>query len=221
MDVPEVDAVVAGERALRRRLLELEEARRWVHHAGDLGSGALSSTVLDRPPAALSRAERLSRLGRPFDPSIFGGPSFRLTARQPYRPAPEAWLRASGVSLYATDSGGFILWSTARDAGPGNDPDSLHAVFAESPVGRSLVTFHLSGFAWPGNVGKVLVASSAGTGTISVPIDDRVADHTIDLAVFPQGGQVEVFLFVFDGLQQLQFRALDFRPAPVLDQVLG
>jgi hypothetical protein len=220
MDTPDVDAVAQGERALRRRLHELEETQRWVHHVGDLGSGAVSTAVLDRPLAPLSRAERLSRLGRPIDPSIFAGPAFRLTARQPYQASPEAWIRASHPVLYATHSGGFIIWSTARDVGPGNDPDSLHAVFAESPVGRSLVTFRLSGVAWPGNLSHVLIASSVGPASVSIPIEDTFADHTIDLTIFPQGGQVEVFMFVFDGLRDLLFHSLDFRHAPVLDPVI-
>jgi hypothetical protein len=38
----------------------------------DAASGRIVTTVLDRPPTPLSRAERLSLLGHPFDPSIFG-----------------------------------------------------------------------------------------------------------------------------------------------------
>jgi hypothetical protein len=218
MDAPELNDVTAAARMLQRRLHELEETQHWVHHVGDLDSGELSTTRLDRPVSALSRAERVSRLGRPIAPSIFGGPAFRLTPRQPYQAAPEAWFRASGPSMYATDGNGVIMWTTPRDMGPGSDPDSMHFFFAESPVGRSLVSISLSAVAWPDNVGQLLVASIAASATLRVPIADAFADHTIDLAVTPQGGQMEAFLFIFDGIQHLLFRSLDFRPAPVLDR---
>lgn len=218
MDAPQLNDAAAAARRLQQRVHELEETQRWVHHVGNLDSGELSTTRLDRPVSALSRAERISQLGRRIDPSIVGGPAYRLTPRQPYQAAPEAWFRASGPSLYATDSGGFIMWTTPRDMGPGADPDSMHFFFAESPVGRSLVSVSLSAVAWPDNVGRLQGASAAAAATLRIPIEDAFANHTIDLVVTPQGGQMEAFLFIFAGIQHLLFRSLDFRPAPVLDR---
>jgi hypothetical protein len=217
MDEPNVDAAADAERSVRRRLHEFEETQQWTHHVGDLDSGQLITTELDRPVTPLSRAERLSRLGSPFDPSIFGGPKYRLTPRRPYQAAPEAWMRASGPSMFATDSSGFIMWTTPRDVESGFDPDSMHFLFAESPVGRSLLTISVSGRAWPGTVGHILVASPASSGSIHIPIGETFADHTVDLTAFPVGGPVEAFIFILAGIQQLLFRSIDFRHAPVLD----
>jgi hypothetical protein len=76
----------------RRRLHELAETQGWVHHVANLDTGQLLTFPLDRPVAPLSRAERLSRLGHFFDPSIFGGPRYKLTARTPYQASPKAGL---------------------------------------------------------------------------------------------------------------------------------
>jgi hypothetical protein len=60
------------DRKILRELDELAERQGFVHHVADAASGRIVTTVLDRPPTPLSRAERLSLLGHPFDPSIFG-----------------------------------------------------------------------------------------------------------------------------------------------------
>src|SRR5262245_56360695 len=72
----------------RRQPYELEETHRWAHHVADLNSGQVLTFLLERPITPLSRAERLSRLGRVIDPSIFRGPSYTLTPRTPYQASP-------------------------------------------------------------------------------------------------------------------------------------
>ena len=57
---------------MRRRLSELAEIDRRVHHAADLDSGEIVSTPLDRPVMPLCRAERLAQLSHRVDPAAFG-----------------------------------------------------------------------------------------------------------------------------------------------------
>jgi hypothetical protein len=94
----------------RRRLHELEETRRWIHHVADLDSGEIRTTTLDRTIAPLSRIERLSQLGHRFDPTVLGGPSYRLTPRQPYQASPEASLTVVNSRDYSNASS----WTRGR-----------------------------------------------------------------------------------------------------------
>ena len=74
---------------MRRRVDELAETQHWVHHVGDLDSGEVLTTQLDRPVMPLSRAERLSRLGHVFDDtSIFWDPGTGSPPGRPIRPCP-------------------------------------------------------------------------------------------------------------------------------------
>ena len=55
MDAPYEHEAVKAELAMRRRLYGLAESQRWVHHVGDLDSGEILATPLDRPITPLSR----------------------------------------------------------------------------------------------------------------------------------------------------------------------
>jgi hypothetical protein len=81
----EVTAAVRRQAQLGRQLDELTETQQWVHHIADLDRGEVLTNILDRPVTPLSRIERLSRLGPFDDPSVFNGPSFRLTPQMPYQ----------------------------------------------------------------------------------------------------------------------------------------
>jgi hypothetical protein len=110
-----VHEALRAERARLRQLCERQETQRWVHHVADLASGEVLTTPLDRPVTPLSRAERLSQLGHPIDPAIFGWPSQRFTPKQPYQPAPEAWLvSATGCSYYSPRYD-IIQWEPPRE----------------------------------------------------------------------------------------------------------
>ena len=61
-----------------RKLAERREPQGWVHHVADAATGELHTTQLHQPVAPLSRAERLSRLGHPIEPTVFGAPTHRL-----------------------------------------------------------------------------------------------------------------------------------------------
>jgi hypothetical protein len=78
--------------SIRRQLAELTETPGWVRHVGDLDTGELMTTPLDRPVAPLSRAHRLARLGHRIDLPGPWGSVYRLTPRSRYRTAPLNWL---------------------------------------------------------------------------------------------------------------------------------
>jgi hypothetical protein len=55
VDAPHEHEALKAERAMRRRLYDLAESQRWVHHVGNLDSGEILTTPLDRPITPLSR----------------------------------------------------------------------------------------------------------------------------------------------------------------------
>ena len=118
-----------------------------MHHVGNLDSGEILTTPLDRPITPLSRGERLSQLGRRLDPLVFGGPAQRLTPRQHYRPSPEAWLTATGPSSYSPvgETDRVVWWDLPRDF----EPPVLFGMyfrFAVPPVGLSVASISLAGY---------------------------------------------------------------------------
>jgi len=188
------------------------QTQRWVHHVADLDSGRMLSTPLDRPLAPRSRAERLSRLGHVFDPTIFGGPTYRLTPRRPYQPAPEASLIASQCTFSSTDD--EIVWQPPRDA-TGAQVGVLRASFAQSPDRRSVVSVMLSGAPWPGMVGHLSLRETQSAGLVRIPIDAPFAAHTIDLTFVPLGGRLaDVLMQLEAGIEMLTFTSIAFAAVP-------
>jgi hypothetical protein len=126
-----------------RKLAELKEREGWAHHVADAATGKLITTRLRRPVAPLTRAERLSRLGHQFDPSIFGTPTYRLTPRYPYQGSPLGFLTFHSVrhvnAMGYGDPGreGFALWRVAEDI-VGEKVGGMDAVVFEPPQGRCL-----------------------------------------------------------------------------------
>jgi hypothetical protein len=142
IDKPDVNEAVMAGRSMRRRLYELEETQRWVHHAADFDSEEILTTPQDRPLGPLSRAERLSRLGHRFDPTVFDGPSYRLTPRRPYQSSPEAWLEVFNPVFYS--SGGDLLWwEPPPDLGSRELGGYMLFHFATAPQERSLASLSL------------------------------------------------------------------------------
>jgi hypothetical protein len=110
-----------------------------VHHVADAASGRIVTTMLDRPPAPLSRAERLSHL---FDPSIFGR-RYRLTPRDPYQASPLNWLTICDANVARPDGEDHVHWSLPRDFTP-PDPPVLRAYFGAPPAGRCVATLRFA-----------------------------------------------------------------------------
>jgi hypothetical protein len=217
MDPSDLDAALGAEASMRRRRDELTETQAWVHHVADLDSGKLLTTPLDRPVAPLSRAERLSRLGAVFDPSIFGGgPSYRLSARKPYQASPEAWLAAGTIGFSSYDD--EFTWQPPPDPGPGGG-GLMRVHFAVSPDVRSVVSLSLSGYSWPGTVGHLRVDAAWSPASIRVPIGADFGAHTVDLTFVPLGGrESEILIFLEAGIRMLVLRSIAFRAQPpVLD----
>jgi hypothetical protein len=193
----------------RRRLYELQETQGWVHHVADLNTGKVLTTPLDRPIAPLSRAERLSQLGHPIDPTGLGGPSRRLTPDQPYQASPEAWLEVMHCRFYNSGGGDppFVWWD--GDAG-----GFAEFYFGDPPQQRCLASISLSGASASSGPGLVHVGAGGIEGEIEVPME-RINAHTVDLILGPTGGiQQTIWIDRFEGIQELFFWVISFGPAP-------
>jgi hypothetical protein len=208
---------IPRDRKIRRELNELAERQGFVHHVADAASGRIVTTMLDRPPAPLSRAERLSRLGHPFDPSILG-PIYRLTPRRPYQASPLNWLTIYDANIARPDGQDHVFWSLPRDFNP-PDPPGLRAYFGEPPAGRCVATLSLAGNSWDGQAGHVVVRAYGGSApaSISVPFSSY-AVHIIDIAVVPTpGNHVEVWADLKGGLHLVTFSSITLARELVLD----
>jgi hypothetical protein len=212
MGAPDANQAMIEARAMRRRLYEFEETQRWVHHVADLDSGEILTTPLDRPLAPLSRAERLSQLGHPFDPGIFGWPSQRLTPTQPYQASPLAWLFIRNCSGYSSGSGlpPFVQWH--GDAG-----GSAEFSFTEPTNQRCLASISLSASA-SSSAGHLGVRAYGGA-PIEVPVDSTLGAHTVDV-VFVTTDVIPINISIdsFVGVEVLYFKGISFGPAePVFE----
>jgi len=200
------------DRKILRELNELAERRGFVHHVADAASGRIVTTVLDRPPTPLSRAERLSRLGHPFDPSTFG-PSYRLTPRVPYQASPLNWLTTYDADIARPDGDDLVWWSLPRDFIDPHDPPGLRAYFGEPPAetGRCVATLMFDGGSWQGLPGHVVVRAYGGSASasISVPFAGGSDHHTIDIVVASTpGNHVEVWADLKAGLHVVAFYSI-------------
>ena len=203
-----------AEGSLRHRFHELAETQQWVHHVVDLDSGEVRTTVLDRPVTPLSRAERLSGLGHRFDPSIFGGPAYRLTPRRPYQASPEASMIASRADVYRSDDDA-VIWTPPRDFGTGAVLRGIRFFFAVSPNDRCLLSIAVSGKAFKDTLGHVRLQPSDTATSARIPIGDAFAAHSLDLTFVPLGGRpCNVLMSLEEGIELLRFSSVSFGASP-------
>lgn len=203
------------EHEMQRRLLQFEETKRWTHHVIDLQSAQVSTSELDRPIAPLSRVERITRLGLAIDPATFEGPSYVLTPRTPYQPAPTAGLLVTGALTYSS-WGDKVWW--AQPETPDGEARTIKFFLSSLPVQPSIASVSLVGYAHPGVVGQVVASSNLSASTASFPIGDVYATHTVDFVVLPRPvsgspGNLELSLALQPGIHYLGFEAFSFYPA--------
>lgn len=212
---------------LRRRLNELDETKRWVHHVADLSSGKVLAFPLDRPISSLSRAHRLSGLGHSVDSSIFDGPWYKLTPNSPFQVSPQARLILDGNPNYYYDylclggePPGLIVWTIPKEKVPLSFVRVAQFTFnASSLFGFNLASIALQfGAAYPGKVGHILVV--AGNHQVQFEINDVNAAHTLDIIYQAQSHPAESanFEMYFSGnLSFITFESFSFGPSlPVL-----
>jgi hypothetical protein len=189
----------------------------WVHHVGDAVTGELLTTQLPQPLARLSRAERLSRLGHQFDPSIFGTSTYRLTTRHPYQASPLGFLRF----LWATDVHALGQGTQAEDEGYafwwvpdlGEKVGEMDAVLFEPPQGRCLLSIYLGTNNEAGQVGPIRIEVVKGADVIAsfqlAAHGDGWVFNTFDLVFVPvPGNWIRMFLQPKSGLRALYFYSL-------------
>lgn len=196
---------------LPREIDRLAETRSWAHHVADLDSGKVESFPLNRPVTPLSRVERMMRLGRPFDDTIFGGPSYRLTPRRPYQASPPAWLYASTAGGYYAEFD-YIVWGRPRDA---SERGFMTFHFGESPAQRSVASIKVNVVADAGG-GHIRVLAEAPSREVRFAITGN-AMHTLDLTLSPAGGQpVDIWMIFEEGVGLTTFHSISFGPAPLV-----
>jgi hypothetical protein len=212
------DEALRAEVARRRQRELLVETQQWVHHVADPATGQVITTVLDRPVTPISRAERLSRLGAIVDTSIFGGPSYRLTARRPYQASPLAYLIAGSANGYdAYDD--EITWQLPASLPATDSSNAMRFYFAVSPNERSVVSISCTAVAHPGRTGHVRIIAGSSPESVNFPITDHFAHHTIDLVFIPLGDRPsDIFMGILTGVSFFTFEAVSFGTVPpVLD----
>ena len=195
----------------------LRQTRGRVHHAVSLEQGIVDTTEVKGPLTLYDRAQKLSRFGRVFDWSIFGGPSYRISSRHPYQANPLVWMSASSVGSYLTEVE-FISWSQARD--PGGNRGFMVFHFDVAPDRRSLFSISLSAFSWAGATGHITLGHSQTGASVSIPVAQPL-NHHIDLAFNPVPGANELGMILEPGIQVLAFFSATLSVEPpviVLDQ---
>ncbi|WP_217913534.1 hypothetical protein [Miltoncostaea marina] len=154
-------------------------------------------------------------------PPVFGGPTYRLTARQPYQASPEAYLVAWNAQVFLPFDD-TISWEVDHDH-RGSPLLGLDAVFADTPDGPATVTIEIVARSWPGVTGHVTAIGFRDAVTVRAAISQTLAPHTIELTVPPPGPrELEVAMVIEHGVRDLTFRSLTLGPArPVIGPVLG
>jgi hypothetical protein len=208
------------ERKILPELHDLAERQGFAHHVADAATGQIITTVLDRPPTRLSRAERLSRLGHSFDTSVFG-PRYRLTPRVPCQASPLNWLTIYDANIARPDGEDLVFWSLPRDFNP-HDPPGLRAYFGKPPAeaGRCVSTLIFEGGSWDGLPGHVVVRAYGGSASasITVPFAGGSLHHTIDIVVASTpGNHIEVFGDLLGGLHIVVFYSITLARELVID----
>jgi hypothetical protein len=196
--------------AVQRQIDALRVNGPWAHDIVDLAKGELHSEVLNAPLTAEARSRKLAGLGHLFGGAIFGGPTYRLSARHPFQATPLARLTPIHLDTYSTISE-EIGWSQARvPSGLGR----MHFHFAEPPPGKCMATISLLALPHDGATGHVTL--TAHGSTISIPITKPV-NRSIDLIFTPPaGGPADVTMTIEVGVQILAFFFMTLGPAPLV-----
>jgi hypothetical protein len=212
---PDTSAAVAAQRTTRHRLLELTESQQWVHHVADLDTGTVQTTTLDRPVAPLSRVERLAAIGHVFDPTIFGGPTYRLGPKHPYQASPEGWMEVSRPTYYAP-AGDVLWWEPPRDFDPRTIFLGMTFSFSTTPSGRAVASLSLSGHAFAGTTGNLLIQAQLVPFPVYIPVGAAFGAHTVDFTFVPPQRSVDITVALLAGIELLTFTGATFGPAPLV-----
>jgi hypothetical protein len=201
--------------ATRRRVLELAETQRFVHHVADLDTGEVVSTELERPVTPISRAARLSRFGPVFDPTIFGHPIYRLGARTPYQATPEGWIELTRPTMTAP-AVDTVYWDLPRDYDFRADFAGMFLTFTEMPTARTLASFTLSGHAFSGTTGTLTFSMQLIPNPVSIPVDANFGHHTVDLTFVPPQRLMYITMALTANIELLAFSGMTLGTAPLV-----
>ena len=170
--------------ATRRRVLELAETQRFVHHVADLDTGEVVTTELDRPVTPISRAARLSRFGPVFDPTIFGHPIYRLGARTPYQATPEGWIELTRPTSTAP-AVDTVYWDLPRDYDFHGSFAGMFLTFTECRRAARSRASPCPATRSPGPRARSCSRCSSSRTRSYIPVDANFGHHTVDLTFVP------------------------------------
>ena len=165
---------------------------------------------------------KLSRLGYLIDPSIFGGPRYKLTARTPYQAWPKAGLIIYDYPdypyLYDPYFFDNVIWQVSQAPGSTVDGNVRFIFSLSAELSTNLVTISLPfGAAWPGMVGHITLWNYANqTQRTRIPITSNAA-HTVDLIFTPEvpQGSADIRMAFETGVQFVTFESISFGPTLV------
>jgi len=201
--------------ATRRRALELAETQRFVHHVADLATGEVETTELDRPVTPISRAQRLSRFGPVFDPTIFGRPIYRLGAKVPYQATPEGWIELTRPTSTAP-AVDTVYWDLPPGYDFRNSFAGMYLTFTEMPTSRTLASFTLSGHAFAGTTGTLMFSMQLIPNPVYIPVDANFGHHTVDLTFVPPQRLMYITMGLTANIELLAFSGMTLGTAPLV-----
>jgi hypothetical protein len=201
----------------RQRLHKLAETQGWVHDVVNLNTGQLLTFPLNRPVTPLSRAQRLSQLGVRVDPSLFGGPRYRLTARVPYQASPRAGLIINDYADYPYYYNAYdedvIIMRVSQNPVESLD-GNMRFLFSVSS-GTNLVTVSIPfSVAWPGRVGHIKLWNYANQSQRArIGITSNAA-RTIDMLFTPSHPNevADIRMALEAGVEFITFESISFGP---------
>jgi hypothetical protein len=187
-----------------------------MHYAVDLNNGEVRTASSDEAPTQAARAERLAQLSMPIDPTIFAGPSYRLTTRTVYQSSPEAWIVGVAIDFFSPREGG-IQWTPGPDY-PSSPTDfkGLYFYFSQLPLRTSLLSIALEG-----GDGSVAVGYRPLTDSEDGPVSGQVSlslvggNSALDILYTPAPGTdpPEFVMTLGAGIEWLQFDAVTLHTA--------
>jgi hypothetical protein len=179
---------------------------RRFHDFADLRRGIVETRPVARTLGAATRAKRLARLGFRADASVFGAPTYRLTAQTPYQASPEAWLDIFDAFSYSTgpEGSGQIWWRLPR-VFETEFMSGVNCNFATPPTGALVLSLAIEAWPYQGATGVVVV--EIGSLRVEVPISTAGA-RIIDIGFVQQNPDVfDARIFWRPGLIDFVFKS--------------
>lgn len=188
---------------------------RRFHDVADLRRGVVETRPVARTLGPTTRAKRLARLGFRVDASVFGAPTYRLTAQTPYQASPEAWLDVFDPFSYNSGPAGSgrIWWRLPRFFET-EFMSGVNCNFANPPTGPLVLSLAIE--AWPYQDATGVVVVEIGSHRVETPISTAGA-RIIDIGfVQTNADAFDARIFWRPGLFDFVFNAATVGPGLIV-----